>query len=260
MGIPGVRRSPLQISLAGISYCDGTYRISRPCSPVTVIEYVLEGEGYIVRDGVIHTVGQDTIYLLRQGEDQLYFSSAQHPWKKIFVNVSGKMAVQLSEQYGLAGEWTFNGTGLKELFLRIEEIVKRGDNGDSGRAALAAVYFEILMRLSLRRTQTAHTAEALRLQEYLDNHRNRLVGNQELATQIFRSADYCIKLFRQEFGVTPYEYQIRNKMEMACRLLRDTVLPVAQIGASLGYTDAGYFSGLFRQRCGMSPREYRKRK
>ena len=92
----------------------------------------------------------------------------------------------------------------------------------------------------------------------LDGNVHRLVSNAELAAQIFRSADYCVKLFKKEFGTTPYDYQLTQKMSLAKQMLRQTAIPIAELASALGYSDAHYFSGLFKQKCGMSPRAYRK--
>lgn len=95
------------------------------------------------------------------------------------------------------------------------------------------------------------------MKEYLDANMNRIVSNAELAGSIFRSPDYCVKLFGREYGVTPYEYQLREKMNMACHLLSGTHLAVSEVAEAIGYHDARYFSGLFRRRCGLSPRAFR---
>ena len=63
--------SPLNISLAGITYPDTTYCVNRPRSGVSVIEYIIDGEGYVVLDGKPHHVTHDMIYFLPAGMDQM---------------------------------------------------------------------------------------------------------------------------------------------------------------------------------------------
>jgi AraC-like DNA-binding protein len=47
------------------------------------------------------------------------------------------------------------------------------------------------------------------------------------------------------------------KMEAACRLLDEPGLSVKAVSASLGYTDALYFSRAFKSVVGLSPQAYR---
>lgn len=250
---------PLWVPMAGISYCDGSYRIVRELSPVTVIEYVVKGEGYITVAGKPVPVTADHVYILPKGEPHDYYSSAEEPWEKIFINVYGDLPLVLLEQYGLRGRYVYDGTGMKELFLQVADIARRQPRVAGEDTRLEALFFEALTRLAKADTSGSRNAEAVRLKEYLDTHPERLVGNRELAGVIYRSPDYCVKLFRREYGTTPYDYQIEEKLRVARRLLRDTGLPVSEVAARVGYHDPGYFSGLFHRKCGVSPREYRQR-
>ena len=47
-------------------------------------------------------------------------------------------------------------------------------------------------------------------------------------------------------------------MEKAKQMLRDTKIPVYEIGESVGYKDAKYFSQQFMKVVGVKPEEYRK--
>lgn len=255
---PKTEQSPMSISMAGVTLPDGSYYINRPSSPITVMEYIVEGEGFVrTPDGEV-PVHAGQIYILQKGFDHYYRSSQTNPFKKIFINVVGDLPVKLMREYGLTDEWLFDGEGLLPVFERIESLLK-GDVADAGiQSQLSSIFLYVVSYLGTSKTRTAHGNEATRLKDYLDNHTDRIVGNVELAAHIFRSPDYCVKLFRREYGTTPYDYQINEKMRIARRLLGDTAIPVAEIAASIGYDDPKYFSGLFRKKCLMSPREYRK--
>lgn len=255
---PQTEGLPLHISMAGISYCDGSYHIQRQVSAVTVIEYVIKGEGYITCGGTDVLVPADKVYILRRGDAHNYYSCAANPWEKIFINLEGPLPLTLLDQYGLSGQWLFDGSGLKELFLRAEKLVREPD-GPFTETALAAIFFEAVARLGHSQSRAVHAEEAVRMKDFLDRSTGRIVSNQELAAKIYRSPDYCVKLFGREYGVTPYAYQMRGKMDIARRLLQETAMPVSRVAASVGYHDPCYFSGLFRRMCGCSPREYRRR-
>ena len=250
----------MYVSMAGVSYCDGSYRIYRPGSYITVIEYVLSGDGYVKRGDGYSAVGADNIYILPRGEDHEYYSSAESPWKKIFFNVEGALPVMLMTEYGISDRWLFGGSGLRGDFERAAELIFGGSPEEEIQEQLCALIFKIIARLSRLDNAAGHSEEAVKLKAYLDAGTSRIVSNRELSAQIFRSPDYMLKLFAREYGITPYDYQLKEKMRVARRLLRDTSLPVAEVAAAIGYHDPKYFSGLFREKCGASPREYRNRK
>lgn len=256
---PTSEPSPLHIQMAGISYCDGSYHIYRASSDITVIEYILEGEGCVILGDKTISVTADQIYILPKGTEHEYRSSAQNPWKKIFLNLSGNLPLLLLEQYGLSELHFFDGGDLKPLFLKIAELVEKAPGSPQDESTLSALFFETVARLAHSSSRAVYDQDAVHMKDLLDSSTHRIVSNAELAASVFRSTDYCIKLFRREYGVTPYEYQLSEKMRIARHLLRDTTLPVSAVASSLGYEDPQYFSGLFKRKCGIPPRTYRKK-
>lgn len=249
---------PYYISLAGVTYADSTYRITRAVSKVAVIEYVTEGEGYVWHNGVMHPVGKDTIYFLSQGDMHDYYSDSSNPFTKIFMNVSGVFCERLTAAYGLSGKHFFSGKGMKHLFEKIPMLIHSALPENEIQAALQGLFVEILARLSYAQAESGYSDEAVKLQNFLNANLDRIVSTKELAAEIYRSPDYCQKLFRREFGVTPYAYQLERKMQIAKALLTDTTRSVGEIAESLGYSDLHYFSNLFKEKCGCRPLRYRK--
>lgn len=253
-------RTPFYISLAGITYPDINYHIKAQSRPLTVIEYVLNGEGYVLIDGKYEKVGADMIYLLNMGEHHDYFSDKSNPFTKIFLNISGSVAKELSSLYGLENEHLFICPELRPIFERIPKILRAYESEETTQTQLQVLLIEILTKLSYHRSRQNTNAEAIILKEYMDSNTDRIVSATELAKKIFRSVDYCQKLFLKEFGITPYAYQVNRKMLMAKNLLANTDMSVSAIGAALGYGDAHYFSNIFKSKIGCSPTSYRKEK
>jgi AraC-like DNA-binding protein len=59
-------------------------------------------------------------------------------------------------------------------------------------------------------------------------------------------------------GRTIMEYVTALRIEVAQGLLRDTLLPVTEVGERTGYADAASFSRAFRKQVGTAPSEYRE--
>ncbi len=253
--------SPLNISLAGITYPDASYHINRPRSNVSVIEYIIDGEGYVVLNGQPHHVTRDMIYFLPAGLDHEYFSDKDEPFTKIFMNIDDSaLSMRLIEDFGLRGKYIFGGNGLKELFEKILITIHSELTDGEMQAVFHGVLTEVFSRLQKAEGMADHSNEATALKRYLDSNLNKIVSGKELSAVIFRSSDYCLKLFSREFGTTPYSYQINRKMQVARTLLSDTNLSVGEIAESLGYGDMHYFSNLFKSKCGIRPLEYRKKR
>ena len=261
---------PFYLEMAGISYCDGTYRIKRQDSTETVLEYIIEGRGYLNVDGENYAATAGDVYILRKGTTHTYWSDARVPWVKIFFNVRGSLAEKLLDEYQLGGtgKVVLEASGMEQDFRDMLAGLSDQELPQTERFDRAAVKFlAILQKLTNKqRVAEIHKGnmvsvenEMNRLVEYVTMNPKRIVSNQELADVIFRSKDYVIKRFFANFGVTPYDYQIQQKVFSAKNMLANTNLSVKEIASSLGYEDQHYFSYMFKKRCGTSPTQYRKK-
>ncbi|MFQ9148315.1 MAG: hypothetical protein ACLR5G_08620 [Eubacteriales bacterium] len=65
--------TPFRICIAGISYCDGSYRIRRTDSDVMSIEYIYDGSGTVEYGGHTYHPEKDDVYMvLRRGSGLLF--------------------------------------------------------------------------------------------------------------------------------------------------------------------------------------------
>ena len=254
----GFEKMPFYITLAGITYPDPAYHITRSHSDVFVIEYILDGDGYVTVNGETNHVYKDMIYFLHSGEQHDYYSDSDKPFTKIFMNVSGEFCERLVLAYSLKGKYFFSRSDLRPAFEKIIAILRSNSSDDEMNSSLQGLFVEILSKLSVALAEATHSDEALILKKYLDTNDHRLISTKELAKLIFRSQDYCQKLFRHEFHITPYAYQLERKMQTAKFLLADTNMSIGEIAGKLGYSDIHYFSNLFQKKCGCRPSAYRK--
>ena len=262
-------KTPFYLEMAGISYCDGSYKITRLDSRETVIEYVIAGCGYINSQGEHYTASAGDVYILRKGTTHTYCSDAKNPWVKIFFNIRGSLADRILEEYqlGKTGQVVLRGDDLETDFLQLLAKVSDETISEKERFELAAPDFlKIVIKLYNLDKQQSDACDAQlnieddmnQLLEYIAGNPKRIVGNQELANVIFRSKDYLIKRFFSTFGITPYEYQLQQKFFSAANKLKNTKMSVKEIASAIGYNDQHYFSYMFKKRYGVSPTQYRK--
>lgn len=260
---------PFYMEMAGISYCDGTYRMKRQESAETVLEYIVEGRGYLNVDGENYAATKGDVYILRKKTTHTYWSDAKSPWVKIFFNIRGSLAEKILEEYklGTKDKVVLNGEGLeddfREMLARVSDnTITQAERFDGAAVDFLKIIIKLAnlerMRGNLKGDLMSVEDEMNKLIEYITMNPKRIVSNQELGDVIFHSKDYVIKRFFANFGVTPYEYQIQQKIFSAKNLLGHTKMSVKEIASSLGYDDQHYFSYMFKKRCGLSPTQYRK--
>ena len=98
-----------------------------------------------------------------------------------------------------------------------------------------------------------------RVIDHIHSHIDEDINVDELADVACVSKPYFIRLFKQEFGISPLMYVNGKKVERAQLLLYTTDKPVKEVAYALGFSDHSYFIRLFRKRTGMTPQNYRGR-
>ena len=105
-------------------------------------------------------------------------------------------------------------------------------------------------------TQTTprRLAEAMHLiEDNIENPRQ----TSEIARAVRISTRQLERLFRQHLGISPAAYSSAMRLDRARALLRQTAMPVTDIGIACGFQSASHFSTAFRARFGHAPRTER---
>lgn len=80
----------------------------------------------------------------------------------------------------------------------------------------------------------------------------------ELAQVVGMSQYYFSKLFKMSTGITPHQYVMRQRVERAQELLRETRTPLAEIATQVGFETQSHFTSVFRRLVGATPKHYRE--
>jgi signal transduction histidine kinase/AraC-like DNA-binding protein/ABC-type sugar transport system substrate-binding protein/CheY-like chemotaxis protein len=94
---------------------------------------------------------------------------------------------------------------------------------------------------------------------YIQHNYARSLSRQQIAAALGVSKNYLTHIFREELGISPWEYLNRYRVKQAKALLRGTSDSITAIAARVGFDDASYFGRVFRKQVGCSPQAYRAR-
>ena len=250
---------PFFVSLCGISYCDGSYRIERKNSTINVIEYIVSGKGTVCDENSMFEVGAGDVYFLKSGRDQLYYSDKDTPWVKIWMNFEGVLADSITDCLGLSEKSHFYAPHLKENFLKIYSIAKSGQSTPEVSEKCAIEFLTISQELSKIKTPNPSASPlAVKVKELLSLSGSFSLNLDDVSGKVFSSKSHIIRTFSDSFGITPYEFVLRRRFSAAKNLLRNTTLPISEIAQRTAFCDDGYFSTCFKKRFGVSPSKYRK--
>jgi len=254
---------PFFIDMAGISYCDGSYHICRPSSSIYCFEYILEGTGVVKTRGEEFHPSKGDVYFLHAGDNHDYYSDSLQPWTKIWFNAKGPLLETLIQAYGLTDVNFMRSCNVSRYFQQILDIVNYPGLSIFAIMNQSALVFHNLLQ-SLwayhygRQKEVNISEPAARVKKYLDLNIEKKISIGELANLNFLSPSQIIRVFKKTYGISPYDYLLQRKMELACLLLCNSHLMIREIAFKIGFSDEHYFSSAFKKNIGLSPREYRK--
>jgi transcriptional regulator GlxA family with amidase domain len=92
----------------------------------------------------------------------------------------------------------------------------------------------------------------------MERNLSDLASRKELAKTASVSVRQLERLFASHLGVTIERHYVSLRVAKARSLLRQTSLPIMQIGIECGFSDASHFARVYRQFFAMSPSAERK--
>ncbi|MCW5911015.1 MAG: helix-turn-helix transcriptional regulator [Cyclobacteriaceae bacterium] len=92
--------------------------------------------------------------------------------------------------------------------------------------------------------------------EFLDAHFLEPILIETAAKEAAISEYYFFKLFKRIYQITPYNYLIKKRMEMAVSLICENKINITDIALTCGFIDIHTFSKLFKKMYGCAPSRF----
>ena len=252
---------PLFVHMCGTSECSPQYKVSRGITHFYTIEHIIQGKGYVQENDRICYPQAGDSHIFHPGSNQTFFTDPANPWVKLWVIFSGPCADSLFEIYKLNEQLHFPNLNLYEPLKKIIDICNTEIPTDEKMSKCSVIIMEMVQQLYLYKERNNLEQKSLstagKLKTIIDTMWKFDVSLDELAAQVYCSRNHAIRLFKSEFGISPYKYISNIRLKNSKRMLRSSNLPVGEIAKSMGFCDSRYFSNWFKKHTGISPKDYR---
>ena len=245
---------PFRRATVGITYPFSDYRIRRSAShSITLFEYVVEGEGEVLVDGVWQKAAAGDVYILPSGKAHEYRANRANPWKKIWVNYVADYIDQFLCAYRV-GAGVYRVEEARPIFEELLTISESSDSAPQVAITLSELIHRAVALIAEKKiARPGDNRDEYGLRAALAARVYEKFNLDLLAEELHLSKSQIIRSFKQI-------YDIGLKIDNAKILLRDTTMKIKEIADRLSISDEHYFSAMFRDRVGISPREYRASK
>lgn len=156
---------------------------------------------------------------------------------------------------------------LDKLVLQIADALKNSLEDGSGCKFYAESMALSLAAHILNRSQKINSKTCLTgglnqkqikvITEYVHHNLQSNLSLSELAACVALSPYHFARLFKQTTGITPHQFIIHQRVELAKELLKQNKLSVTEVAYSCGFAHPGHLSRHFKRLLGMTPANFR---
>ncbi|MDO5425749.1 MAG: response regulator [Eubacteriales bacterium] len=149
------------------------------------------------------------------------------------------------------------GNAVQKVAQRRRENQEMQKLGEYGKQWLDSKKEELLEKQGSRLSPGEIVEESVRfIREHLES--DQLSVN-EVANHCHLNPIYLNRIFKKEKGTSISQFIIREKMELAARLLKDSGLTAQNVAEQVGYPNYPHFSTTFKKYYGCAPAQYKER-
>ena len=228
----------------------------------TLIVLVLEGDILFRFDRKNLRISQNEILIVPKNTSYSFENGNSERSRKVVLEMIGKNQISDLETFGLNRLLVIRSERCGELADQVRTI---GDLLNSRKESvipeLLGRTYRFLTELSLLLPEKKRSDNLLlHARMILESNFDTRMTLSTLAEKLNCRKERINEIFKRKLGITPMQYRIEKKMELAKHLLVSTNQTIKEISFQLGYCSQFYFSNEFRRITGYTPTAARKTK
>lgn len=246
----------------GHFFCDETYFLDRTNYGNFLLLYVVRGSGVVEVGGEKYILGQGSLAYIDCYQPHRYYTA--QGWEILWLHFDGPLAREYFSEITAVHPAVFPTDAEMVVLKNMERIFDTFSNRKKvvDEAVLSNLINSILTALFVS-GPTANDAvgKPKPLKDtlfFISEHINDPLSIDMLAARVFLSKYHFIRLFKKEFGYTPHEYILMNRINASKLALKSTSKSIKEIGLSYGFTSESSFCTTFKRLVGVTPRAYRQ--
>lgn len=223
--------------------------------------YILEGDFYFEINGKVYHGKPGQMFLLPSGCLQSYHAYHSKNAHKMWIHFTAPCGERdFFEQMDIKPFITVRDAEYVErLFYTVFRCEKQGTLGDVLRVKSAVLE---LLAYYLDGAEISFPLPILderfeQVIQYIDTHIAEEIRLKDLAQLMYLTSNYFIKYFRKQVGVSPMEYILTTRINLAKQYLQSENTPIKDIAVKCGFSSLYYFDRVFKRHTGITPTNYR---
>ena len=219
--------------------------------------FIVSGKGHLEIGGKAYDLSEGESFFIPPDTAMRYFPDTDDPWEYVWFAFKGENAARYGEELSFSIDFP---TQVCRHFGRTKQILKRTiedmQSENYGYYKLMSAFYE-LMDLSIFEERPRTPIAAVR--KFIDeSYTIPDFSVENLCREVGFSHAQLLRLFKNEYGKTVWDYVIEKRLSLACELLGNRDISVRSVALSCGFSDEIHFMKSFKKHYGITAGEYRK--
>ncbi len=231
----------------GFENCEKSHSFGPAIRTHWLIHYVVSGYGTFKIKDKEYRLGAGEMFIIPPYVETYYEADSKNPWEYIWVGFTAGETLPIPLPDIIRCPEAFH----------IFTSMKNSKNFTNGRSAYLSSklweLFALLLDNEIEKTDYIQTALDCIHSEYM-----KPITIEDIANRLNLDRRYFSHLFKKKTGISPKEYLLNYRMNIASSLLLSGGVSVTVASCSVGYSDVFQFSKMFKRHFGFSPTMYIK--
>ena len=250
----------LAVFECGKEECVKSKAISATKKVFHVFHYVFSGKGTLILNKKEYQLGPNTLFLIPEGNDAIYYADKDDPWFYAWVGFDGSKAKDLLDYLEMDVDSPIFIDDNKKLKKYFDNLVFTYLNDGYIDIGAIGCLYEIISYISYKRHQDiGMTPAKVTLQlakDFIYNNYQFDIGVEDIAKNAHVTSNYLSALFQKKENMSTKQFLIKLRMEKALEFLASGYFNVKQVSEMVGYSNQLHFSAQFKKYYGHSPIKY----
>jgi AraC-like DNA-binding protein len=260
-------------------------------SPTYSVKYALIGTEHYVLNGRRMAVGAGRYLIVNKEQPFGTYFHSQRRVTGLCLHLEKSYLYDVYLQLTQTPEWLLDHPSEPFQELQFQELVSSDKENGLGAFLREVVprlnatekhlameedefFFQLASRLLLSQKVDASKTSRLQVQksstqkellqrlaiakELIEQEQDTALNIAALAQQSSLSPSHLFRCFKQVYGLSPHQYQLKHRLQKAAQLLLTKRMTASEVASHCGFADLASFSKAFKKWNGVSPQEFKK--
>ena len=230
------------------------------------LQYTVSGRGTFNDNIGSHSITPGKMFLgnvTNRNYEYFYPADATEPWVFLWFGFGGGYAhaavAEMVQRNGAVYDLPIDKGAIKTLidYKNYSGLTYELTPYD-GMKLVTNVLASIAKSCWSQHPQDPRSVLVRKVQQIITDNLDKPIKIEHLADQLTISREHLSRVFKDHIGMTLQDYILRQKMSLACKLIKETNLSTKEVSARLGYDRPSQFTRSFKKLLNVPPTQFRQ--